>query len=128
MFGKGSFSWYNLIFWYILLIEMTYCGFYFKANTLTTYFTGHITWMGALKCLLLYRLLHVGTFLVSTYFKIKLPNRVYEASNFFLHHVIVITLLLRSSAIKVAADHRIRRAIVFYGRPYYKASIDLRQV
>ena len=33
MFGKGSFSWYNLIFWYILLIEMTYCGFYFKANT-----------------------------------------------------------------------------------------------
>ena len=84
--------------------------------------------MGALKCLLLYRLLHVGTFLVSTYFKIKLPNRVYEASNFFLHHVIVITLLLRSSAIKVAADHRIRRAIVFYGRPYYKASIDLRQV
>ena len=45
--------------------------------------------------------------------KKKLPNRVYEASNFFLHHVIVITLLLRSSAIKVAADHRIRRAIVF---------------
>ena len=65
--------------------------------------------MGALKCLLLYRLLHVGTFLVSTYFKKKLPNRVYEASNFFLHHVIVITLLLRSSTIKVAADHRIRR-------------------
>ena len=62
--------------------------------------------MGALKCLLLYRLLHVGTFLVSTYFKIKLPNRVYEASNFFLHHVIVITLLRRSSTIKVAADHR----------------------
>ena len=65
--------------------------------------------MGALKCLLLYRLLHVGTFLVSTYFKKKLPNSVYEASNFFLHHVIVITLLLRSSTIKVAADHRIRR-------------------
>ena len=81
--------------------------------------------MGALKCLLLYRLLHVGTFLVSTYFKKKLPNRVYEASNFFLHHVIVITLL-RSSTIKVAADHHIRRAIVFYDRPYYKASIDLK--